>query len=281
VSAALEREIRELDPDSPVRVDTAFECPRLAAPRWTIGLRSHGHGGDLELLGAYAPSEDRLEVREVILHARTNVPSLEDPPASFAIVRATAAGEAARHALAFARAAMAARVALLAPPPPAANVLSITTNQTDDDEEVELRTSGLGVEDLARQWQGYRATDSEAERAPIELAFDALAGLLSGAAQVTPDEQDRNLLADSWDSRFPHAWWVEEGLLDLASVLATHRLLPKAAAALSSPREGEQTRAVRALAAITGHDRIRDAHGAVRPLAVLVAEYRAQVGESR
>jgi hypothetical protein len=186
-------------------------------------------------------------------------------------------GDRARHALAFARAALAARAALVAPPPPG-NLLIGGSVWTRANEEVQLRAMTEVAGDLSRQWQGFDGSDAAPERLPIELAFTTLAGLLPEAATGEPEDADRELLKDVWPSTWPHTWWVQERLLDLASVLGNLEIAERVFAALASPRKEERILAVRAAAAITRRDLLRDSSGAVRPLAAIVADYRELLG---
>src|SRR5207237_8867233 len=108
VAAAIEQQARDSATPSDVRFETTFECPRLAAPRTLVGLRSHGHGGAIELLGATVDAADHVELRSVTLVGRRSAPALDGPPPGVLYARASITGDRARHALAFARAALAA-----------------------------------------------------------------------------------------------------------------------------------------------------------------------------
>jgi hypothetical protein len=272
VAAAIEQRAQSFKTEADVRFETAFECPRLAAPRTMVGLRSHGHGGAIELLSATADAADHVDLRSVTLVGRDGEPTLDGPPPTVLYARASVGGDRARHALAFARAALAARVARIAPPP-GEKVGVGGLSMSSDDEEVELRTRGFRAQDLARQWQGYVGSETVAEQLPIELAFTALTSLLPTAAPSGAEDADRELLDDAWTSPFPHDFWIAERLLDLGSVLGGENARHRAFAALRSPRETERVVAARGMAAITKHDFIHDAHGAVRPLAAVVADY--------
>jgi hypothetical protein len=243
-----------------------------------VGLRSHGHGGGLTVLGASADADDRIELRTLALLPSRQAITLESAATSASLARTTISGERARRALAISRAALAARIAVVAPPLPR-DTLSGTMLSTfsSDDEEVELRTSGLPEQNLERQWQGYVAGDEIAERAPIELAFATLAELLPPGSTAQPEDADRELLAEAWRSRFAHETWVEERLLELASVFGSGRVASRVSLALFSGAEGDRIRAVRAAAAITGRDAIHDARGRVRPFAEIAADYREQL----
>jgi hypothetical protein len=280
VRTELEREVREDVSDPEARVDVSFECPRLAAPRWWVGLRAHGHGGSLEVLGAHAVAEDQVEVTTLVLRPRQTVSVLTDPAPAVDVRHASASGDRARGVLARARAALAARVAVVAPAP-ADGSLRLSTVASTDNEEIDLRTRGPRFDRLSRQWQGYGGTESRPEVAPIELAFQALWDVASGAAPATAGEADRQLLAEAWAAPMPHAWWTRQGLLDMASVVGSAPVLPDILASLMGPNESEQVLAVRALAAITGRDHVHDARGTVRPLAAIVADCRAQFPDAR
>jgi hypothetical protein len=280
VTVALEREVRRWELPSDYRVVTTFECPRLSSPRFMVGLRSHGHGGGLTVLDASVEADDRVELRAVSLIPSPQAVTLEGPATGVALARATLAGERARRELAIARAALAARIALVAPPPPrAAGSLSGTSSSTlsSDDEEVELRTRGMRGQELARQWQGTCGSDEIAEQAPVELAFSTLAGLLPAAKPAPVEDGDREVVADAWQAPFAHQAWVNERLLELASVVGSRPLATGVLQALSSGDERQQIRAVRAAAAITGRDVIHDGHGHLRPLAEIVVDYRGQL----
>jgi hypothetical protein len=125
---------------------------------------------------------------------------------------------------------------------------------------------------------GTATAPSVAERAPIEVAFAALVQLTVGAPPTASIDADRRLFTQFWHSEdlVGRARWLDLEMLDLASVLGGPDVLPDAKRwLLDAKNDNERVLAIRAIAAITGHVPSRDPGGHLRPLAEIVAEYRA------
>ncbi len=274
VTIAIERAVVAAGVQPPVRPEVEFECPRRAAPRYLEGLRSSGEFAPLELLSADAPSEDEVDLRVIVLTPRPEWPKLDTfPPVEFA--RAVIRGDQARRALGVSRAALAARVALIAPPTaPGAPLRLYGTTSAQSAIALAATTT---EEEIARSWIGMESSGAVSERAPIDIAFGALAELPHSPSPPPAKDADRQLFARLWHLSTAHgARWLELQFLDLASVLGSQDVLPDAEGWLLGARsDGERVLAIRALAAITGHaTAATDASGRPRSLADLVAEYR-------
>jgi hypothetical protein len=148
VSTSIHAALRQANVEPEWRAQVTYECPRRAAPRHFSGLRSDGEGTRLDILDADAPSDDRVDIRLVVLDPREKWPTLDVAP-TLETARASVRDDRARQALRVARAALAAHVVLIAPD--GLRVAGVT--QTSEENAVSLSATGVDGP-VARGWVG-------------------------------------------------------------------------------------------------------------------------------
>jgi|GEM_PF-3626329 len=276
VAAELIRRVEEARSQPRVRARVTFPCvPAVAvdAPVHVDGLRAHGHGGNATLISLDMAAEGG-DVRAVRLTSDRN-PKLDGPPPAITVARAHVEPERARKALFLVRAALAARVEVALPPPVAGETQSVSVKATTHDEHIEIVLRGPEAERTSDTWEGYVNSLAEEKRAPLDIAWTAIADLLPVTfADVAAVPPDRQLFSRMWQSEAPRADWVRDALLGLAAALGDGEVVAAATAALDSKHVRTRILAVNALAAVTGRDLRRTAAGGARPLSEVVADYR-------
>lgn len=194
---ALEKAATELDPRPGSRVDVSFDCSCVTNLNDFVGLRSHGHGDLLELLRATFFADGHSEIRKIAFRSGRGVTAI-------ALAHRTFGPDETIRTRSMLLAAIAARVDVVQPPNPP-NVVGGSFVGTSDDEEVEV---GSGI--VWRQWSGLRSSETDPQRAPIELAFESLSELAPDNFRGKYDASYGQLL-ELLHQR-PHTWWVEEQL---------------------------------------------------------------------
>jgi hypothetical protein len=276
VTRALKKKVRDIEPTRGAEIEIAIGCPVVPDARHVTALAAHGHGGFLSALDLdvdHGPGNVG-EVRALRLQPAA-APALGGPPAKISWAVARPRDEAVRHALAFASTALASTIRVVEPPPHGA-AHSVAVVATTHDEALEIHVAGRGGQSWSRRWDGYVDSMHAGERVPLEVAWEALWGLAGGQVRsAPPDDAQRAafLRLIEGDSQRPRL--VNDGLLEAGAVLATRAVVPSLTPFLQASSERTRTLAVNALATATGTDLRRDATGAVRPLADVVAAYRA------
>jgi hypothetical protein len=269
---------RYLEPGQ--RVEVAFDCQRGAGPWSLSGLRTHGHAGGVTLLSVDARDGDSVVVRAA---RSARQPAKLGKPPVVVFAQTSLTRRAARAPLATALAALAAHVTVTEPPA-SRGAMSSSVTLSDDDEDLELRIME-GATPQPRHWDGYVGSAGEPDRAPLEIAWDALSSTLPArSAAAGPDALDRLTFSRLWVPDHRRRPWVHREMLSLAPVLAAapdaaQPVAPDMArdigADLDAPDPELRILAVNALAAVTGRDLRRDATGQVRPLDAVVVDYKA------
>jgi hypothetical protein len=279
VAAELVHRIEVTRSNPKARVSVTFRCPTdsvVGTATGIDGLRANGHGGYLFLVGATFDASGAGEVRGVRFKPQSS-PTLDGPGPSLEIARAPVTVEAARKTWAIIRAALAAEVHVDVPVPVVGETQSVTAHMTTHDTAIALRILSASAVTTSREWHGYLNNLDEPILAPLDLAWHAVFQLLP--TSFTPgaaEGEDKQLFLRSWQTKEPRPDWVTEEQLGLASLLGTREILASLMPELESSLPRRRVLAVNALAALTGDDLRRGADGKVRPLPVVVADYRKQ-----
>ncbi len=157
-------------------------------------------------------------------------------------------------------------------------VFGAATTPSDRTADLANRNRPLLVaEFFERAYLGSRASREQPEFIPLELAFESLPSVPSGAADGSPDPQQRALFVRQFEARYPGSeGWFRELELALAARLGGPELISWLVNIASNGSETEQGLAVAALVAITGWDARRDAAGNPQSTARAAQSYAAE-----
>ena len=281
VGAEIVRRVEEARAQSRARARVTFICTPIAPGNGTLhvdGLRAHGHGGNAVLVSLELARDGAGDVRSVRLTPERS-PVLGAPPPLLGVARAHVDAERARKALSLVRAALGARIEIDLPAPVAGQTQSVSVRATTHHEHIELAIRGADAPGASDYWEGYVNSLDEQKRAPLDIAWKALADLLPTTFTTdAPASEDKLLFSRVWKSGTRRGDWVDDALLGFAASLGDAGIAPSATAALGSPHVHTKILAVNALAAATGRDVRRNAAGKPRPLADVVADYQRGQG---
>jgi hypothetical protein len=282
-SAALQRELAPAlaeplrDDEGNRLVDVDYPCTSVRLqPAHARAFAVYGHAGATALVGASVIGSDTVRVR--LLRGVTGGGPTDVPVGSPEFIRRDVPAAAFVATFDRMRTALAARISTRLRPQ--ARSESWTSSSKNVALEVELR-DGLGGTSR-RAWAGYAGSFRAEDRAPVELAWQALLESVDAEhAHIAhePEPEDRALLAEAWRARFDgyeRPWYTTEALLLLATRAGSPDILPFVVPQLDSERERHRRFAVDALAAITGFDARREGSGTARSLARVVADYRRE-----
>ena len=264
----------QTQPRAHVRVTFGCLPASTNGPLQIDGLRAHGHAGNAVLVSLDLAQDGTCAVRTVHL-TPDRAPRLAGPPPALAITRVHVPEARARQALSIMRAALTAQVDVDLPPavPGERQVVSVKATTHDEHLEVTWRSAASVV--AASSWEGYVNSLAEEKRAPLDIAWKAIADLVPATGgNEAPTREEVRLLARLWKSESRRGSWVKDALLELAAALGSPDAAPEAIAALDSPHGRTRILAVNALAIATGRDLRRSSDGKARPLADVVAAYK-------
>lgn len=277
VARALRKKIRELEPSAGARVQITFGCPALVEIQRATALAAHGHGGFVSLVDVDRAGEAGSQT--VALRLRPSPADLGGPAP--AILRATVRprDEVVARAFAFASAALVAAIQIQPAAAGRDGVHTTSTVTTTHDEALAIRLVGLDGRTSTSRWEGYVDSAHASARVPLEVAWETLWAIGDRPLRpAAPEAADRAAFARLTEAGAPGPRLETDALLELGAALATQPVAPWLAGYLGAPSDRTRTRAVNALATATGTDLRRDSSGAVRPLADVIAAYRALAG---
>ena len=276
VAAELVRRVQPAHAQPRAHVRVTFGClpGSTNGPLQIDGLRAQSHGGNAVMMSLDLAQDGTCAVRAVRL-TPDRAPRLGGPPPALAIARAHVPEARARQALSIMRAALTAQVEVDLPAAVRGERKVVSVKVTTHDEHLEItwRSPASGV--AASSWEGDVNSLDEEKRAPLDIAWKAIADLVPPTGgNEAPSREEVRLLARLGKSESHRGPWVKDALLGFAAVLGSPDAAPEAIAALDSPHGRTRILAVNALAIATGRDLRRTSDGKPRPLADVVTAYK-------
>jgi hypothetical protein len=259
--------------DDPATFSIQFSCSPIATqPMTAMGMEVWGHGGAARVVGLSATDDGGVMLRSIQTQPEPGGNDATNPRVAF--YRSRLEPSRAHHTFDTIRAALASSI-LKGAVPPSDGAPSESMTMTTARLSLEVYLNDAAGAHAERAYSGYVGSFRATERVPVVVAWQALASgtAPAEAAQNTPEELDRELLLKVWSAARQRPWFAERALLQAAAIAGSPRLIPLIVPALSSEQPRMQQLAVAALAAISGWDVRRDASGAERPWATVVADY--------